>query len=409
MVLNYSLFFFLLGVIMAKNPRAGTVNKTTKTTTNKSTSNAKPTNTTVAKDAPNFWVRRGDGKAITIDVYKDVKGIDALNAGSDSDSNKFSNKLDLSLAKGLKGGLSILDKVKRGAAIVAGVRGVLQGGGSPLDKLANISGLSKTVLTNLNIPEDSDIFKKITTATSTVVTLANTGKRIQCVDWGNIQSVSKLLADYTKDNDLFKISDLGAEAAFAATIIHEGVKNGFPNSFKAVADTISNSAVLKSVIGDLLPITTAVADLYNLKDMINYFDGEFQTMFPNVLGDLSRQYRKDWFSDDDDKTTYGNFIDVANVYTTEWWLTDRGKGKILNGDVLTIASDDFRNMFNNGMQANRITDIERILGKTQADKQVALDYKLLAITKVFPRSTVNQELKKHFPKTLIEHHSVIVP
>ena len=39
---------------MAKNPRAGTVNKTSKATTSKTSNTNKPTNTTVAKDAPNF-------------------------------------------------------------------------------------------------------------------------------------------------------------------------------------------------------------------------------------------------------------------------------------------------------------------------------------------------------------------
>lgn len=384
---------------MALNSSSPTVKRNTGSLSSNTTSaNTTGTNTVINKEVPNFWVDRGDGKPIAVDVYKDVKGAEALNAGGDSDGG-FANRLDTSLAKSLKGAMGILGKVKSAVGIAATAKSIFSGNGSLLEKIGNISGLSKAVMSGLNIPEGSELYNQLTAATNVVVTVSGTARKLENVDWGNIQSVAGVLSEYTKDNDLFKISDLGVEGAFAATIINEAVRNGFPDSFEKVANTIGNSAVLKGVLGDILPTVMASSDLNNLKGMIDFMGGqEMNALFPGVVEDFTKGYKRTWWDEkESDLSRYQDFNNTMNALDTKWWLTDRATETIATVERIVYGSTEFLEVFTAGSQLTPVTD------ETSKNKR------LLSIVSTVKAKTVEEKLKEHFPHVLFKNNSVTVP
>lgn len=357
----------------------------------------KPTNTS-SKNVDNFWVRNGGSAQVTVDVYAGVQGIEPINGGTDqAGGNGFSNTFNLGLGgSGFGSSLSgIMSTLKSGVNIASSVKGVFDGNGSFLDKIGGMTGISKSVLSNLNISPDSDLYKQIVAGTNIVVKVAQTGRKLENVDWGNLNSIAGVLSEYTKDNDLFKISDLGVQGQFAAKIINEAVKNGIPDSFEKVASTFSNSEVLKGVLGDILPTVFSTADMNNLKGIVDWVGGEeMRSLFPGLVEEFSSLYKRNWWEDwEDDRSRYSEINGVLDSYDKDWWKTDRDESKIVSTEKLMYGSGEFGEVWRTGMQE----EVSKEPGK-----------KLLLLSQVFPATTVTQELRRHFPHVLIQENVVRV-
>ena len=362
----------------------------------KQANNKQPTNQTIDKKAANVWVRRGDSKAIAIDVYKDVQGPQPLNAGTDG-SGIFSNTFDIAFASGLGKFGGILDKIKSATSMAAAAKNVFKGEGSLIDKLSNISGLSKSVMAGLNIKEGSDLFNQITAGTNMVVQGATAINRVKSTDWKNLDSVAGLVNEFTKDNTLFNIRDLGAEGAFAATIINECTRNGFPDSFSEVSK-LFDSKVIKGALEEMLPVTMAMSDLVNLNGMLDMFGGEeMKSLFPNLIEDMTSSWNREWFSSSSDTTRYSDFSRAVDKFDDSWWRTPR---EAETEDILSVAkiingSDAFKDMYTTG-------------NVTLLGSDVGNDKRLLTIVNSFKPTTVMDELKKHYPYTAISNNTLSV-
>lgn len=351
----------------------------------------KPTNTK-RSETDNFWIRSGGEKQTTVDIYKgQIEGINPINSGSDkAGGGGFSNTFKIGGGSlGSFGGL--LGSLKSAVNIASTAKGIFNGNGNFLDKIGGITGLSKSVLTNLNIPEDSDLFKQIVSGTNIVVQVAEHGRKLQNVDWGNLQSIAGVIAEYTGDNGLFKISDLGVEGQFAARLINEAVKNGIPDSFEKIAGAIGRSEVLKGVLGDILPTIISQSDLNNLKGVLDLLGSdEVKALFPGVVEEFSSLYKRQWWDDSSDKDRYKEFNSVMKQYDSEWWKTKRKDGKILSTEKIMHGSAVFKDVYYLGLQ-----------------EETEKDMKLLAIFKVMRPTTVEGEIRKHFPRVLVRPNVVM--
>lgn len=352
------------------------------------------TNTTIDKDKSNFWIRTADNKTITLDVYGLDGSKSTLNSGSDILGGGFSNTFDIKIASALGQAGGILGKLKTAVGIAAKAKAIYEGKGDILDKLKNVGGLTQTVLTGLNIPKGSDLYNKIVAGTNIIVKGADTVRKIKNTDWGNIQSVSKLVSEYTKDNDLFKVSDLGAEAAFCATLVNECVKNGFPDSFEKIANVVGNSTVIKNALGDILPITMSMSDLDNLGSIVKFVGGpEMRSLFPGLSESFTSMYKRSFFDDSNDSNRFLKYHGVMDNYDTDWYLTYRGQEKILSVEKIIVGSQEFKDMYRVGSQTN--------FGGNN-------DKTLLILSTVFGKTTVMNELKRNFPNTLVKVNTMKV-
>lgn len=347
---------------------------------------------TIDKEASNFWVRRGDGDPIAVDVYKGVKGVEALNLGGEA--GKFLNTFNLDVSKALSSSSGLLSSITSKLGDFNQIQSVFKSNGNILDKLGSVSGLTRGVLSNLNIPKDSTLFKDILNSKDMIVSIAEKGRLIKDVDWGNISSIANVVSEFTGTKDLFKITDLGAQGAFASELLNECIKNGFPNSFEKIAGAIGNTTLVKSIVSDVLPSIISTSDLSNLKGIVNFFSkGELNSLFPGLVDNVSRFYKRNWFDfDTDDVTRFGQFNDTMDSLDDNWWRTYRATTQISSVERIINGSDAFKNMYHTGLQVNN---------------KSAKDRATLAVIKVVRPTTVMRELRKHFPDTVIKDNTIL--
>ena len=346
-----------------------------------------PTNTSVNKDTPNFFVQRGDGKPVVVDQYKDIKGAKVLNNNETDAANTFNTQLGKALTKGN----DLLKKVQKVVGVAAKAKSAFKGGGNVLDKLSGISGLSKDLLSGFGVQPGSPLYTAVINGENIVVKGAQAANRVRSTDWHNVDSIAKLLNHFSGDNELFKIKDLGAQAGFVATAVNEATKNGFPNSFAEVTKLLENDVVRRAV-NDILPVSIEMSDLKNIKSIVDTMgSAEMRSLFPGLVEQVSHGWEKQWLdsdaSKDNDSKYYSDMKDTFKAYDEKWYLTDRKEAEIPNLEKLLGASDSFTETFINGLTN---------------DASASKDEKLLLLAKHFNPTTVLGELQKRFPKTVVK-------
>ena len=351
-----------------------------------------PSNAVINKDAPNLWVRRGDSNTVTIDIYKDIKGADALNAGTDSDG-VFSNTVDLGLAKGVSKGMGILGKVKQATGMAYKIQSIFKGGGNVFDKIGGLTGLSKDLTGALNIQEGTELYRAIQEGSNIISKGSGVAAKVKNTDWSNLDSIAGFANAVSGDNELFKITDLSAQGKIFASVVNEMTKNGFPDSFSEIAKGLE-SDVVKNMLGDVFPVTMALGDLGNLSGMVDYFGGpEINSLFPSIASDFSKGYDRQWWSgEEDDYSRYTQFNTVMDKVDPVWYKTDRAADTIFSLEKLSNASNTFKDMYYLGNQMVSDSDSKKLLG----------------ILKYVDTNGVLKVLAKDFPKTLITSNSVTV-
>lgn len=386
--------FSELGNITTGDPRAGK-NRGSQSNISKKGNTKKSTNTdpTIDKEIVNLWVRNCKSGQIVQDKYS-IQTADAINAGTDT-SGSFSNTFNINLVSGPEAVAGILAKVKAAVGIANQVKGVFSGNGTLLDKLKSMGGLTTSACSSLNIPQGSDLYNKLNAASNIVVTVAGTARNLKDADWSNLSTVGNILNQYTKDNELFKIKDLGAEGAFAASLINECTKNNIPNSFPKIAETLGDKTTIMNILGDILPGMVSSADMKNIKDIVDFVgSSEIKSLFPGLVDSLSKNYKKNYFDGGDTASgRYKLVNEVLDKVDDNWYQTSREDDTILSVEKIINGSDDFIDMYALGTQINVDT-----LG----------DKKLLAIVSKFKPTSVMDEIKKYFPNTMVAMNTVTV-
>lgn len=354
----------------------------------------KATNNEINKDTPNLWVRRGDGKPITVDVYNGVKSSDPLTSGGDA-GGKFSNTFDLGLAKYVAKGAGYLNTIRKGIGFVSKAQSIFKGQGSLLDKVVGITGMSKDAASLLNISPDSTLYKNIMEGANVITKGSQFVGRAAKTDWKNLDSIAGFANSLSKDNELFKIKDLGASAQLFAGVVNEMTKNGFPDSFSKIAGAIGDSTVINGMLKEVLPVTMAMSDIKNLKGIADYIKGpEMNSLFPGVVKSFSKQYDKKWFSEKDQHNVlvYKEITAVYDKINPDWYHTQRGEDKIFSLEEVIGGSKTFKNIFIIGSQMAQSSD----------------DKKMMALLNVFKESPVMVTLNKDFPKTHVKNNSISI-
>lgn len=368
-----------------KKPNPAPVSKANKGS--KGNNASKPTNTSVNRDTPNFFVQRGDGKPIVVDQYKDIKGAKVLNNNETDKATTFNTDLGKALTKGN----DLLKKVQKVVGVAAKVKSAFKGGGNVLDKLAGVSGLSKDLLSGFGVQPGSPLYTVVTNGENIVVKGAQAANRVRSTDWHNADSIAKLINHFSGNNELFKIKDLGAQAGFVASVVNEATKNGFPNSFAEVTKLLENDVVRRAV-NDILPVSISMSDLKNIKSIVDTMgSAEMKSLFPGLVEEVNKNWNKQWLSDDASKDSddkyYSDIKSTYKAYDEKWYLTDRKNEEILSVEKLLGASDNFTETFTNGLSN---------------DSTATKDEKLLLLAKHFSPTTVLADLQKRFPKTVIK-------
>lgn len=350
---------------------------------------------------PNFWVAGADDKLKTKDVYQ-LAGTLAINA-----IENYANSIDPSIAEAIRGGRAMADKLKSALNTVNDVKKILNSSNAAERLLALAPQLKSTLKSTTGIEISDALIGQVQAAGSLMVGAGNAYRQVKATDFSNAHAVGKLLNEYTKDNALYKISDLGATAELTAGLINIATKNGIPNSLEALTANIIDTGLVRQIASRTIPDTVLMCDLMGISTIVDRLGEQaISDLMPNALssvfknwagGNFCARSTSDGASYSDTKTKVATFLELIAVLDKadpNWrWHTRKyinaqnqvSTERVISVVTATEQSGDMEELLMTGVRAAAKTD---------------LTTKMLALSTVFKGYTVAGELAKHFPKTV---------
>lgn len=343
------------------------------------------------KLAKNLWQSTADDKLANDDVYKS-KGDGVVNS-----VKSLTDIVDVDLVSALRGGRSM-------AAALPAVTKLVGKGKVAFDQktllervVASSSAVASTMKSlSSNKVLQGDILKQVKDTNSLIAKVGNLSTRIKSTDFSKMASVGQLLNAYTQNNELFKYDDIDGQVGLVAGIVNECTKQKVPGSLKELTKTITRTDVLKRVFDRCLDNVCQSGDATSLA-YVGERMGNKSTyqLNPTILDDFGKQYTKpEQCTMEDQDRIYNEVMNAYSSVDTDWYKgvrnTDAGIEPVISLQSLTVASDDFKDVVASGAKL----------------KPVGTDENLLLLGTQLKATSVDKELKKSFPYTVVNSNTV---
>jgi hypothetical protein len=345
------------------------------------------------KLAPPTFVAGPQEETATADVYK-ASGNKVVTSVQD-----ITKSLNVDLKDVLRGGLYL----QKNLPIVTGL---LKGGGTAINKTALVTrllagsssltntlrsltgGLTKAIGSNML----SDAINVMPTAFATVNGVM---ARISATNLNDISSVGRMINDVTKQADLFSINDKDSTVGLLSGLVSEATRYGIPNSVEGVLRTIEDPYILRKVGALVLPDVVKAGDATGLRSLSSFLsEGSVNLLNPNIVREFTGNYQTPLAcTAEDNINNYSDVMDAFRKVDTKWdrlvRTTQSGVDEVLDISKLQSASTSFRKVVT--------------MGASTVSGEVAgqADHNLYQLANVFHATSVDQELSKSFPKTVV--------
>ena len=232
-----------------------------------------------------------------------------------------------------------------------------------------------------NIPGASQVFASVNGIT----------QQVSSSVLGSISDIGKTISDITKTSGMFSIDDRGATIGLLSGLVTEATRFGIPNSVDGLLKNISDPYVINRVVAQTLPLLVSRSDLASISAAARLVPtGSLGMAFPNLAQSFSRAYvAPQGTAVADYSRTYEQAIDAYSRADSNWDRAKRvGPGgvtdTILSVVGLQDASPSFRKVLDIGVKA-----------------AVGDNTKLYALASLFPSTTVDQQLARQHPLTVL--------
>jgi len=281
----------------------------------------------------------------------DVKMVDVYNVTDSSVRNALTSKLGTF-------GDSLTDIYGKSTQVLTGIKDkFLKGDINLEDAKRRITGAltgSRTDITYLSTKLQNAIFTDVTgkdggtnyvrqanELINTVQVVTTRGKQVfQNTNHNQVGAIMRFVSDLT-GNSVFKMLDIGAEAALVKGAITEIGKWGVPSLVDDVLDK-TDPMVARSAVRRAANEMSSTTDLDTIKVMIARVGAQTLTAeTPTFATNLITRYRfKEGVTPEKYPALLADLVSVMDQLQPNWFYTQRAAEEVANLAVIQTASDD---------------------------------------------------------------------
>lgn len=337
---------------------------------------AKTPNAAVKPTATNVWSTLTDTNLATVDVYKQ------LSSGTINSLSDFANTFNFDLGGLLKGGSEILSKFKKAQEAYVKIKDAVNQGIS-LDRLGSLGDTVKHGLASLGVDQKSDLFKAIESTNVFLSRVGDSYKVIKNVNWNDANSITNMV-NTLAGTKVIDLSDIGAEAQYMVKLINTMSEHGISGAVDALKDLIRANPLAHDIVKGVLPRLLQNGDAKSVVQVINIASKEVVT---STYGDLLKTFSQNYGSNEkDNRSLKEGFVDFIALSDS---LGSYGIKSTLNGKPVL----NFSSILNGSESFNKM-----VLTNAKAKRD---DYQYLAMVSEFADSTVEDTIRKQFPRAVI--------
>ncbi len=231
----------------------------------------------------------------------------------------------------------------------------------------------------LSLPTAGEIYSKV-------------GDVVQMVGSSALNSVSALgtmINQITGQSGLYTVVDKDALVGLYTGVVREATRFGLPDSFSSLMGAVTDPYIVSRVAAQALPQLVNSSDARGIYAMAERLaPGALTMTYPRALNDFSSRYNYPRGSQD--QTRRSEFTSVIDTYQKVQPGWDSCKRTTTAG-------------------VSQAVDVTQLQGGSSAFKQLIAagvmgasseDVKLYAIATLFAPTTVDQELRRQFPRTV---------
>ena len=299
------------------------------------------------RDSNNVFVATANDEARIAPLEKQTSSV-ALNEFTD-----FLTAFNTDLADLMSGAKGVLDFTKTAISKIKDVKQKIDNK-DWMGMLSSVTGGSLPLLKQMGV--DANIIEKMKDIDNIVVKAGQAYKRIENTDWKDVNSVLGLVGHFTKDNELFRLDNFGAEVSSMLEAINVLSSKGIPN----VLSTFAEFSNLKNNYHSLLGLsrhayTYAQRDtnLDLLKEIVDILGKETLVTIDGFLLERFLQNFKVPAYIKKDHAAYeaffNSFLVTYGAVSSTWLFTPDDTvltHEALNGVTFSKASKDFFEMIN---------------------------------------------------------------
>jgi hypothetical protein len=221
------------------------------------------------------------------------------------------------------------------------------------------------------------------------VSMGGVTSTIPSSQFQDVSSFGNFINDYTQSSS-FNLSDRDGLASVISGSIGQASSFGIPNAFSTLTDGIEDQVVMCKVVNQTVPSLVKNQDIDTLFDMSNSRAGKtMSAVFPNFAGDISRSFRFPTNQGPARKAdAFSKLVGTLTNVNPRWNQSPRQKGNDIALNLLTLlgASDDFKLAVQVGIAL-------------MPDRDAQKNY---ALANVYRPTTVEAEIRKYFPRVVLQ-------
>lgn len=247
---------------------------------------------------------------------------------------------------------------------------------------SSVSELSKDIMDGVGL----NVLK---TKAQDVMCMVNDVRSV--VSGNEMQKINKLgsfINQYTGSN-LFRINDTTALGGLLSKVVDTASGLGVTGVFTSLTETLADNTLLNKTVKTILPIALRNSDIKLLREISNSPAAKLVNIFsPGFSNTLASYYRGTGYGSSSPINSWTDLVHTLTNVDQQWDRISRGDGSLATNLLsLLNGSRDFQKVL--------IAGVNTFKGDQKGRE------KNYALARTFKKTTVKEELMKHFPNVAI--------
>lgn len=257
-------------------------------------------------------------------------------------------------------------------------------------RLVGLNSSVKTAFSKLSASAQSGLTDNLVDSGSLIATIGGIQSKVSSVNFDSLNTFGTFINSYTSqpknNNSLYSVDDEDGMACMISGMIGEGSSLGVTGIYSTLTDGIENPSLISKIIDQSVPTLVQNSDITTLFDMSIASGPVMSALFPNLTRNLTNFYTSTLSGFEKDPVgTFNKLISTLDNIDSGWSSTNRAGNVILNLLGFAGASPDLINLVKIGTS---------LMASDNNNKYMALAAR-------YPATTVEAELHKFFPRTVL--------
>lgn len=248
---------------------------------------------------------------------------------------------------------------------------------------SSVSELGKDIMNGVGL----NVLK--TKAQDVMCTVNDVRNIVSGKDMASINKLGSFVNQFTGTN-LFRSNDTTALGGLLSTVVGKASDLGITGVFTSLTSTLTDNSLINKTVKTLLPIALRNSDIKLLKEISGSPAAKLINVFaPGFSNSLASYYRGTGYGKGNTLNSWTDLVHTLANVDQQWDRISRGgDGLATNLMMLLNGSRDFQKLLITGV--NSFTDDD--------NKARQKNY---ALARTYKKTTVEEELAKHFPNVAL--------